>query len=596
MKNLLPLVAVFLFGFIGSAQEQRIVSGKVTDNQAPIENVNVYIKEKQISTVTDADGKYTIKAETGDVLQFAYTGMKTISIRVEDVTRFLSPVMVPDVTELEEVTVKSSRRISQKDLEEDYVLNKNIIRTAFGYLDADRAAGNVRTLDDSEINPVNVNVFALLQNRFPGVQVTGNLFGANNLAEVSPINQASIASSGVFIRGRGSLTNQRAAIFDIDGQIFTNIPPPIDIGNIKRIAILNNLATTTRYGSIGAGGVIVINTFSGTPQNDKIVDRARLKNNYVNTKVLTRAEVANNNPTYLKELEASTSFDDAKKVYDQYESSYYSSPYFYLDAYTYFSENHDDMDYADAIINENFALFDDNPVLLKALAYRYEEQQRFEKANAIFKEVFILRPNYAQSYMDMANSYRSLNEVKQAASIYARYDYLVQEGFMEQDSIGFGPVMEREFNNLLVLNRNAVVNSTKSGKLYVAQEEFEGTRLVFEWNDSEAEFDLQFVNPENQYYKWKHSLADNEKTIYREKDFGYSVKEYLIDGSLPGTWGVNVKYLGNKSLTPTYLKATVYYNYGARSQRKETKVFKLSLKDVNQELFKVQSVGSIVTK
>ena len=98
------------------------------------------------------------------------------------------------------------------------------------------------------------------------------------------------------------------------------------------------------------------------------------------------------------------------------------------------------------------------------------------------------------------------------------------------------------------------------------------------------------------YYTWKHSLADNSETINREKDFGYNVTEYLLDGSLPGTWSVNVNYLGNKSLTPTYLKATVYYNYGSRSQQKETKVFKLDLKNVNQELFKLQESARIIAE
>jgi hypothetical protein len=180
-----------------------------------------------------------------------------------------------------------------------------------------------------------------------------------------------------------------------------------------------------------------------------------------------------------------------------------------------------------------------------------------------------------------------LKETKQAASIYARYEYLLNEGFMEVDTAGFGPIIYREFNNLLMLNKEAVVEGRKAKKLFVAEEEFEGTRLVFEWNDSEAEFELQFVNPGNQYHMWKHSLADNVEVIEREKEFGYNTTEYLMDGSLPGTWKINANYLGNKSLSPTYLKATVYHNYGSKAQRKEIKLFKLMLKNVNQELFEL---------
>ncbi|MEO0902777.1 MAG: DUF2135 domain-containing protein, partial [Bacteroidota bacterium] len=348
-------------------------------------------------------------------------------------------------------------------------------------------------------------------------------------------------------------------------------------------------------GNIAAGGVIVINTISGSTGEGQIVDRARLRNNYVNQKVLTRAEVLENGPTYQKELEASSSFEEAKSIFGKYKASFSNSPYFHIDAHRYFVDRWNETDYADQILEEGQALFNNNPVLLKALAYTYQEQGRAKAANDTYKEVFVMRPNYAQSYLDMANSYRDIKEPKQAAGIYTRYDYLLQEGFMEEDTIGFGPLINREYNNLLALERSAVVKGKKAKKLFVAEEEFEGTRLVFEWNDGEAEFDLQFVNPENQYVKWKHTLADNAAMIEREKDYGYNTMEELVDGSLPGLWKVNVNYYGNKSLTPTYLKTTVYYNYGSRSQRKEVKVFKLSLKDINQELFSVTIGGKLTT-
>ena len=123
--------------------------------------------------------------------------------------------------------------------------------------------------------------------------------------------------------------------------------------------------------------------------------------------------------------------------------------------------------------------------------------------------------------------------------------------------------------------------------MYVDEDDFKGTRLVFEWNDPETEFDLQFINPKNQHYEWRHNLAESPTVIEREKYYRYSVMEEFLDGSQTGIWKVNVKYLGNKSLMPTYLKAIIYHDYGFVTQRKEIKVFKLALKDVYQELFTV---------
>jgi len=554
------LPVLLLFFAYSFSQEQRKIFGKVTDGNNPLENVNIEIESNNTTTTLDKDGKYQIAVETGDIVKFSYTGLKTIKIKIEDVTRILNPVMIPDVTELDEVVLEASKRRSQNDLEEDYSINKNIIRTAWGYLDAERASANVRLLYEDEIQPI------------------------------------SICISSIFIRGANSISNNRPAIFDLDGQIFTDAPVWIDVSRIKRLAILNNVASTVQYGSLGFGGVIVINTIDSSQKSNTIIDRARLKNNFVKGRVLTESEIAKNKPNYLRELEASSSFAEAKEIYLTKKAKYTNSAYFFIDAYNYFYEGLKEAEFADNIIKENFRLFEDNAVLLKALAYSYDSQERFKKSHELYKEIFILRPNYSQSFLDVVNSYRNIKSNKLAASMYARYDYLIEENFIKADTTVFDKILQREYNNLLALHKNEIMDSKKSKKVYVAEEDFKGTRLVFEWNDSEAEFDLQFVNPGNQYYMWKHSLADNADVIYREKDFGYNVTEYLLDGSLPGTWRVNINYSGNKSLTPTFLKATVYYNYGTRAQRKEVKTFKLSLKNVNQELFKIQSNARIASK
>ena len=579
MKRFVVSILLTLLTIGLSAQEPKKIFGKVSDGKNAMENVNVSIIDKVGITATDADGKYEIQVETGDKVQFSYTGMRTVTIRIEDVTRVLNPIMIPEINKLEGVEVTASKRRSQRDLEEDYSINKNIIRTAWGFLDTERAAGYTDILSENEISIVYLDVPTLLGSRF---------------ASITP-GQAGWLS----VRGG-------AAAYDIDGQIFAPFylpelgsvtqAPQLNIGSIKRVAILYNLAATAVYGTIGRNGVVVINTFGGSPQNNEIVDRARLQNNYADDKELSREEVAQNAPAYLKEFRKSESFEESKALFEKHYNIYSNSPYFLLDAYTHFSNDLNEEDYADMLIKDYFKPYKNNPVLMKALAYIYEEQGRFVKANDAYKEVFILRPNYVQSYMDMANSYRSLKEPKQAASMYARYEYLIEEGFLEQEPVSFGPIISREFNNLLMLEKNSVVQARKVKNLFVADEDFMGTRLVFEWNDSEAEFDLQFVNPENQYYKWKHNMIENSEVIELEKDFGYNVKEYLVDGALPGTWKVNVNYLGNKSLTPTYLKTTIYRNYGSPAQSKEVKVFKLSLKDVNQELFRLTTGNRVVVR
>ena len=581
MKNIVLTLASLFFITLSYAQDNlKEIKGKITHFDVPVVGADITVSGSDQIFKSELDGIYKVQASEGDIITFSYPGLKNLEVLVEDVTRILNISMWPKVNELDEVIVEASRRRSQNDMEEDYPINKNIIKTAYGYVDGERSAGNVRFLYESQINAVSFCIIDLLRGKFGGVTVVGDCtFGG-----------------AVFIRGVSSLFNNRPAVFDIDGQVFEDAPLWLNTDNIKRLAIFSNFGMTARYGNLGAGGVVVINTINGNPALNKIVDRARLKNNFADGKELSKVAVAQNDPEYLKEFRNSDSFETSKTIFKKYLSAYANSPYFLLDAYTHFAEIHKNLTFADEIIDAHFGRYSDNPVLLKALAYTYESQQRIEKANEVYKEVFILRPNYAQSYLDMANSYRNLRGSKKAASMYARYEYLIEEGFMEQDTLGFGPIMDREYNNLLMLKKAELVDDRKAKKLFIAEEYFEGTRLVFEWNDGEADFELQFVNPGEQYYTWKHSLLDNADEIAREKNFGYNLTEYLVDNALPGTWKVNVNYLGNKSLTPTYLKASIYSNYGTALQQKEVKVFKLALKSVNQQLFTIKAASKVVSR
>ena len=617
------LLILMISGALGYAQnDQKTISGRVSDGLAPIPNVTVSVEDSNTETTTNERGFYTIKAAPGDIVTYEHQGLKTLRIVVEDVTRVLNPTMLPDVQELDEVVIVGNNRKSQKDLALEYEANPNIIRTAYGYLNADTAPGNVRFMNAEQINPVGICILDVLKNEFPGVRVLGSCSGALGPALENPITNISgrdlnADNSGssftrtlantrqgvdpfgkVFIRGVNSVANQRAAIFDVDGQIF-NVPPIwIEITNIRRIAILNNFATVTQYGSAATGGVVVINTISGNASPAKITDFARLRNNYFNPNdLLTREEALRNEPTYLQELLGSTSTEQAKATYETWAKKYGSSPYFVLDTYRYFYEVRNDATFADAIVENNFWKFEQNASLLKALAYHYEAQGRFDKAHELYKAIFKLRPNYGQSYMDLANSYRNLGDVQQAAAVYSRYEYLQDEELMANDTTEFTPIIEREYNNLLTLHRGKFMEGDNASEVYVAPEDFfRGTRMVFEWNDGEAEFDLQFVNPENQFSKFRHSQAQNSDLIMREKLRGYSTTEYLIDDSLLGTWKINAKYLGNKSLTPSYLKATVYYNYGTPAQRKEVMVFKLSVKGKNMALFELANGSALAAK
>ncbi|GGD74673.1 hypothetical protein GCM10011412_10450 [Maribacter cobaltidurans] len=563
------------------AQEDglKTIKGTVSDNSEPMPNVVVSTSLTNNKEVTDSNGEYSIEAEVGETITFTYMGMEPVEIRVEEVTRFLNITMYPKTERLDEVTVtERARKLkSQRELEAEYTTNKRLIRTAYGIINPDIGAANIYMLTEDQIIPTGSCVLELLRYRIPGVIVRGDCLNGG----------------AIWMRITTSFSSPRPAIYDVDGQIFTEAPIWLNDTMIKRLAVLKSFSSLVKYGMEAFGGVVVINTIPG-PQYDKDqVDLARLNNNFYDNGAVPQQKLMEGAPDYLTELHASTTVGEAQKVFQDYLPKYSGSFYYLVDSYRYFMDRKNET-FAEGLIRENFGRFNDNPVALKSLAYVYESFQEYEKAHELYKEVFILRPNYGQSYLDLANSYRQIGDYQKAVGLYTRFDYLLESGFVGDERGEFSNLMNWEMNNLIAL-RGGYLMSKKNLRKYALDDDFKGTRLVFEWADSEAEFELQFVHPDNQYFKWNHTLKDNAEQIYDEKKVGYSVTEQLIYDSFEGDWKVNVNYLGNKSLTPTYLKATIYHNYGKPSQTAEIKVFKLMTKNVNQHLFNVFNNAELVS-
>lgn len=557
------------------------IKGQVTYMDAPLVKAEVKHVSKNEIIQTDMQGNYEITASPGDLLQYTYPSMRTVEIVVEDVTRILNISMTPLVNELDEVVVTKRRTQSQRDLEMQFRGNQKLIRTAFGIIDTEMSAFRVPVLEGENLSLRGLNILDALRGKFAGIKVTTDLQGRGSL----------------FMRGGNSIVNPRAAIYDVDGQIFTEAPQWLFPENVERLAILPGFAGTASYGSLGAGGVVVINTklsnYGLDPETQAPYDHAKLRTNIYDGKALSFSEVLKNAPTYYKELQEAKTSEEAMAVFDKYVKAYRFSSSFILDSFYTLNNELDATDMADSILKKYGQTIADDPVALKALAYIYQANNDFEKANSVYKDIFILRPNYGQSYLDMANSYREIGKYQRAAVMLARYSYLLEQGFLRVAG-DLGTIMDRELNNLVALEGVSLLDRRKLKKL-VVDDEFKGMRIVFEWNDSEAEFELQFVNPEGNYFKSEHSLLADPDRIKNEKISGFSSEEYLIDEHIKGLWQVNATYFGNKSLTPTYLKATVYHNYGSLAQRKETKIFKLSLRNVNQQLFTVANTVSVAT-
>lgn len=568
---------------IGAMAQSKTVKGIVSQDGIPLSGVTVTVSDSEASLKSSKDGVYKVKANVGDVITYTYPGMKTFDVIVEDVTNTLNIGMAYNITELDEVVVRKNKLKDRVFSSRDYDENKTFLKTTFGTVDLAKWPTVVRFLDGDRITPGNLCIVDVFKMYFPGANVNGSCFG-----EPGEVN---FQDSAI----RTDMTSQ-AVIYDVDGVIFTEIPLWLNPRTIKRMAFLSGGGGAAQYGALG--GAIVINTENSYYGEDKNLnpnyDRAKLTNNIYQNDAVAVGKTMDKNSIYLTQLLNAKNLDDAKVVYESNAKLVANSYHFVLDAMQYFMDTHRDFDYAQAILENNYAVFETNPVALKSLAYLYDVANLNKSANQVYKDIFMLRPSYGQSYLDLADSYRDMGAYRKSAAMFSRLDYLKDQEFLKTSET-FTNITDREFNNLIALKGSKVVSDNNS-KPHVMEEDFKGTRLVFEWADSEAEFDIQFVNPENRYEIWNHSLAKNQERITEGKTVGYNTQEYFIDDALKGTWQVNMKYLGNKTLTPSYVKATVYHNYGSASQRKESTLFKLQKENMNQNLLRIENSSFIVSR
>ena len=95
------------------------------------------------------------------------------------------------------------------------------------------------------ISPGATSLADVIIGTFPGIKVEG-------------ANMVNSSTRFVIRGGALSMNNPAYAIFDIDGQVYTQYPDFIDPQNIKSIVILKSMSAANKYGSQGRGGVIVI--------------------------------------------------------------------------------------------------------------------------------------------------------------------------------------------------------------------------------------------------------------------------------------------------------------------------------------------------
>lgn len=234
-----------------------MVEGIVVDElQDAIPGVSVAVKGSDIGTITNINGKYSIKVPVGESLVFSFIGMKAQEIVVSGQS-IINITMQPEDVQIDEIVAIGYGSSKKSD-----------ITTSVSQLgDIDKSTERpVSTLQD------------FMQGKVAGVTVSQN--GGDPTA-----------SPDVYIRGRGSV-NDEPVLYIVDGLPYTG--PALNPNDIESVSILKDAAASSIYGAQAAGGVIVIKTKKG-----------RQGQAHINLNMSTSYNVPTNLPTPLNAKEQS---------------------------------------------------------------------------------------------------------------------------------------------------------------------------------------------------------------------------------------------------------------------------------------------------
>jgi TonB-linked SusC/RagA family outer membrane protein len=252
MKKLLQSLFVLMFIATTAIAQERTITGTVTsaEDNLPIPGVSVRVKGTQLGTVTDSNGKYSIKVANSKELEFNFVGFISL-------TKLIGSANIVNAT-----------------LENDTKALQEVVVVGYGTQSTKTISNSIARISGDAIKNQPVpSVAQALQGRLAGVQVTS---GGGRPG--SPIQ--------VNIRGRSSILAGNDPLYVVDGVILpsnsgttpvsagSGISPLANLNNedIASIEVLKDASAAAIYGSRGSNGVVLITTKKGSASGKSIIN------------------------------------------------------------------------------------------------------------------------------------------------------------------------------------------------------------------------------------------------------------------------------------------------------------------------------------
>lgn len=215
---------------LGIHAQDITLTGVVSDDTGEgLLGVSVLVKGTGNGTITNVEGKYSLKVKSSDVVVFSFVGMKTKEYKV------------------------AGRTVINVQMKADAELLDEVVVVGYGTQKKSSLTSAVSAMKGEELlKAPSTNVSQLLGGRLPGissVQESGE----------PGLDQASL-------KIRGSIYN---VAYIVDGFPVDNIND-LDPNDIESVSVLKDGASAAVYGLKGAGGVIIVTTKKGEVGKTKV--------------------------------------------------------------------------------------------------------------------------------------------------------------------------------------------------------------------------------------------------------------------------------------------------------------------------------------
>lgn len=241
MKKIVLLLAFVAIGLNVLLAQTREITGTVTsaDDGSSLPGVSISVKGSSLGTITDMNGKYTIKT-TADakVLLFSFVGMAN-----------------------QEVAIGNQSVINVQLKSQDISVDEVVV-VGYGVQKKREVTGSISQVKGDEIATLATPSFeSQLAGRASGVQITtqNGVLGAAPRIRIRGISSISSGTYPLIV-----VDGIPVATGGLGGYATNNALTDINPADIESVEILKDGSATAIYGSRAANGVMLITTKKGT--------------------------------------------------------------------------------------------------------------------------------------------------------------------------------------------------------------------------------------------------------------------------------------------------------------------------------------------